>query len=275
MTAKARDTFEHKVFISSSDSSCDLCGDALERGAWIIPIEDRKVLCLGCSDLDHLEFLPSGDAALTRRARRHSTLSAVVLKWSRARRRFERKGVLVEREALEQAECECLADADVRARRRDREAERRAEHDEQYIRRFAERIRGLYPTCPRDRASQIAQHACLKYSGRVGRCAAAKKLEEDAIHLAVQAHIRHTETEYDRLLAETGDRRGARREVDERVRSTVRKWMEPRGRRHRNGNLTRVTAGSGRSFEGSQLLHCNHLKAVGDRMAEKQEIVIS
>jgi len=49
--------------------------------------------------------------ALTRRARKHSLLSAVVLKWSRARKHYERQGLLVEETALELAEDECLADA--------------------------------------------------------------------------------------------------------------------------------------------------------------------
>ena len=67
-----------------------------------------------------LVFLPVGDAALTRRARKHSTLSAVVLEWSRARERHERQGLLVEACALEKAEEECLADGEVRARRQER-----------------------------------------------------------------------------------------------------------------------------------------------------------
>jgi hypothetical protein len=54
--------------------------------------------------LDHLIFLPSGDAALTRRAGKYSTLSAVVLQWSRARKRYERQGLLVEEAALQRAE---------------------------------------------------------------------------------------------------------------------------------------------------------------------------
>jgi len=43
--------------------------------------------------------LPSGDAALTRRAKRASGLSVVVVRFSRARRRYERQGILVEEEA--------------------------------------------------------------------------------------------------------------------------------------------------------------------------------
>jgi hypothetical protein len=47
-----------------------------------------------------------GDAALTRRAGKHSKLSAVVLKWSRARKRYERQGLLVEETVLQRAEDE-------------------------------------------------------------------------------------------------------------------------------------------------------------------------
>src|SRR6266704_3933282 len=123
------ETEEIKVFISNRDSICDECHEDLGRKAWITLVRDKGALCLSCADLDHLIFLASGDAALTRRARQHSLLSAVVLKWSRARKRYERQGLLVEERALELAEDECLADADVRARRREREAERRAELD--------------------------------------------------------------------------------------------------------------------------------------------------
>ena len=63
--------------------------------------KERGALCLECADLDHLEFLPSGDAALTRRASTHSRLKAVVVQFSRARRRYERQGVLIESEALD------------------------------------------------------------------------------------------------------------------------------------------------------------------------------
>lgn len=224
MTGSSSNPADLKVFISSAESCCDACGDALERGAWIVPIKDQKVLCLSCADLDHLQFLPSGDAALTRRSRKHSKLSAIVLQWRRARKRFERQGVLVQSEALEQAEAECLADADSRARRRAREAERRSEYDQEYIRQFAQRIRKLYPNCPVGRETTIAEHACLKYSGRVGRTAAAKDLDEDTVRLAVQAHVRHAETDYDWILAQTGDRRGARAEVEGQIRATLQEW---------------------------------------------------
>ena len=83
-------------------------------------------------------------------------LSAVVLKWSRARRRNERQGLLVEEEALETAEQECLADEDVRARRREREAERRKLLDQEFVGKFAARVRELFPRCPSGVEQRIA-----------------------------------------------------------------------------------------------------------------------
>jgi len=213
-----------KVFITTGESSCSECGEDLGRKAWITLVEDKGALCLSCADLDHLLFLPAGDAALTRRSRKHSTLSAVVLRWSRARKRYERQGLLVEAEALEQAEQECLADEEVRARRREREAVRRAELDQQYVQQFAERVRELYPRCPPGREVTIAEHACLKYSGRVGRSAAAKSFDEQAIRLAVLAHVRHTETPYDELLASGHDRWEARAQVEGTVVWVVDQW---------------------------------------------------
>lgn len=213
-----------KVFITTRESSCDECGEDLGRKAWITLAEEKGALCLSCADLDHLIFLPAGDAALTRRARKYSTLVAVVLRWSRARKRYERQGLLVEEEALDQAEQECLADADARARRREREAARRAELDRQYVKNFAARVRELYPECPPGREEGIAEHACLKYSGRVGRSAAAKSLDANTIRLAVIAHVRHAETNYDALLAQGYDRWDARAQVEGNVARVLAQW---------------------------------------------------
>jgi hypothetical protein len=199
-------TTELKVFIATSDPTCADCGEQLGRSAWITLVENKGALCLSCADLDHLVFLPTGSAALTRRAHKHSRLSAVVLKWSQARKRYERQGLLVEAPALEQAERECLADGEARERRRERESVRRADLDQKFVERFAAGVRELFPSCPPGRETVIAEHACLKYSGRVGRSAAAKRFDEMAVRLAVRAHIRHTETEYDSLLARGHER---------------------------------------------------------------------
>jgi len=214
-----------KVFISLRDSKCDECGEELGRKAWITLEENKGALCLACADLDELVFLPSGDAALTRRARKHSVISAVVLKFSRARGRYERQGLLVEESALNEAEAECLADAEARERRAERERERRAELDQGYVEQFAKRIRELFPACPAKRELKIAEHACRKYSGRVGRSAAARSFDETAVLLAVAFHIRHRETDYDELLAAEWDRADARAQVKHRVDEVLRRWQ--------------------------------------------------
>ena len=213
-----------KVFITTGESTCGECGEELGRKAWITLVEDKGALCLSCADLEHLYFLPAGDAALTRRSRKYSKLSAVVLKWSRARKRYERQGLLVEKDALDRAEHEGLVDAEARERRREREAARREELDQQYVQQFAARVRESFPGCPPGIEKEIAEHACQKYSGRVGRSAAAKALDEQAVRLAVTAHVRHVETEYDSLLAKGFERWEARNRVAEATNRVLARW---------------------------------------------------
>lgn len=194
------------------------------RKSWITLDKAKGALCLSCGDLDHLVFLPPGDAALTRRSRKNSPISAVVLEWSRSRKRYERQGLLVTEEALRQAEQECLSDAEVRERRRQRESVRREELDLQFVERFAKKVREMYPRCPAGREQQIAEHACRKYSGRVGRSHAAQALDPQAVRLAVVAHIRHHETKYDELLDRGFDRFDARDAVGDQVGSVLNDW---------------------------------------------------
>ena len=217
---------EIKVFISSRESTCSECGEALGSHAWITLAGDRGVLCLTCADMDHLLFLPSGDVALTRRAKKNSRLHAVVLKWSRTRKRYERRGLLVEEHALEQAETECLADAEIREIRRMREAEKRDSTGKAYVKEYAEQIRRRYPRLPPSLEIDIAEHACLKYSGRVGRSERAKRFDEESIALAVAAHVRHAKTEYDDLLMRGIDRHDARRLVRDKVGQILKQWRQ-------------------------------------------------
>ncbi len=63
----------------------------------------------------------------------------------------------------------------------------------------------IYPRCPKGTEIDIAEHASLKHSGRIGRSAAARQLDNEAVRLAVNAHIRHVETKYDELLARGND----------------------------------------------------------------------
>ncbi len=213
------------VFISRRDGNCAECGDELGRGRWI-KLEQEKPLCLACADLAHLEVLPRGDAALTRRATKHSPLRAVVVEWSRSRQRYERQGILVAAAAVRQAEAECLADAEVRARQRARDAERRAVAEPVFVATVAAAIRAQFPGCPADEAARIAAWTCAKHSGRVGRSAAAKDLDPAALRLAVIAHIRHEHTRYDALLMRHGDRRLARAEVTADIERVLVRWAK-------------------------------------------------
>jgi hypothetical protein len=181
-------------------------------------------LCLECADLDHLEFLPRGDAAITRRSTKYSKLWAIVLQWSRSRKRNERQGILAEPEAIERALAESEADSEEREQRREREALRRESLDRKYVAEFAQAIRGQFPGVPSGADIKIAEHACLKYSGRVGRSAAAKSFEPEAVFLAVRAHVRHAYTDYDELLFEYDDRQLAREKVRGRIEAVLDEW---------------------------------------------------
>ncbi len=102
------------IFEILRDSKCTGCGKVICKGELLF-LDGERALCLSCADFDHLEYLPRGDAALTRRAKKYSGLSAVVVRFSRSRGRYERQGILVEVSALERAEKECQADAQRRA----------------------------------------------------------------------------------------------------------------------------------------------------------------
>lgn len=79
-----------------SDWTCHRCGGT---GGWLM-MENPGPACLGCVGVDDLEFLPAGDALLSRRAKARSARCAVVVRFSRTRRRYERQGLLVEPHAL-------------------------------------------------------------------------------------------------------------------------------------------------------------------------------
>ncbi len=121
-----------------------ICGECGGSGELLF-MEGDGPLCLDCADLGHLVFLPSGDAALTRRAKKASGLAAVVVRFSRSRGRYERQGLLVEEEALAQAEVACLADEEVRERRRRRDAEYRLGEDLVFQDAFGKGITRTFP----------------------------------------------------------------------------------------------------------------------------------
>jgi hypothetical protein len=211
--------------LTSAVSTCSECQAEMFKGSYLF-MEGNQPLCLACADLDHLEFLPRGNAALTRRARKLSSLAAVVVRFSRTRNRYERQGLLVTPEALARAEQECSDDAARRALRRQRDAEGRLEADREFVIELTQAIRARHPGCPADEAHHIARHTALRGSGRIGRSAAGRALEPEAIDLAVITWIRHQHTAYDTLLMQGTDRLSAREMIRPEILRVLSHWSE-------------------------------------------------
>jgi hypothetical protein len=93
----------------NSEWTCHRCGATDD----LLMMEDPGPACLRCVGLGDLAFLPAGDALLSRRVKAKSTRCAVVVRFSRSRRRYERQGLLVEPPVLADAQ------RDIEARRRE------------------------------------------------------------------------------------------------------------------------------------------------------------
>jgi hypothetical protein len=213
------------VFQNLREAKCSECGAEIEQGSFL-SMELEQPICLRCAHLDDLEFLPSGDAALTRRASKYSERSAVVVRFSRSRGHYERQGIFVETSGLEKAERECLEDADERAVARARGAERRRKQDVELAAQMIKQIAMLFPGCPASEVSDIAEHTARRGSGRAGRTEAGRNLEESALTLAVVAAIRHKHTRYDELLASGVDRVTARQRIAVMVEEILARWRK-------------------------------------------------
>jgi hypothetical protein len=228
------------VWINRRDGErCLKCRAAIPEGQFIALHREDGARCMACEGLADLVFLPSGDPALTRRAASFSARSAVVVEFVRRRKRNERRGTLVETSAIERARESCAADAERRAAKAVKRRVKDEVAEREYLERFRAGILEMYPCCPEPAASEIAQHACAKYSGRVGRSASAKALDPETIKLAVRAHIRHVHTEYDSLLGEGLTPKEARPLIRARVDEVALEW---------SGRETRGAGGAKKAF---------------------------
>ncbi len=72
----------------------------------LLIVEEPGPSCLACAGLGALVFLPAGDARRSRRAKARSNVHAVVVRFSRTRKRYERQALLVQPAALHDAEHE-------------------------------------------------------------------------------------------------------------------------------------------------------------------------
>ena len=137
------------MIASEHACTCESCGGTGD----VLLIGKAGPVCLDCAHLGHLQFLPSGDAALSRRARKASGWCAVVVRWNIRRKRFERQGILAEPAAIEQAARDCLSDPD---------QGRWVDEDVRFRRTFADAIDAQFPGCPVDRAEAIALHTAAR-----------------------------------------------------------------------------------------------------------------
>jgi hypothetical protein len=103
LAAKASRAPELVVIQPLNDAwKCHRCGGTGD----LLVMENPGPACLRCVGLDGLEFLSAGNALLTRRVKAKSTRHAVVVRFSRSRRRYERQGLLVEPQALTETQRE-------------------------------------------------------------------------------------------------------------------------------------------------------------------------
>jgi hypothetical protein len=211
------------VFQIIGDSQCSECGAELGRGSFLL-MEAQQPLCLACARLDDLEYLPAGDAALTRRATKYGERTTVVVRFSRSRGRYERQGILVEVVALEKAEQECALDAEERALERARGTAARRKQDGELVVRMTKQIMTLFPACPPKEAAAIAGHTAARGSDRVGRTEAGRKLDAQALTAAVTAAVRHRHTDYDSMLTSGLDRSLARERIAGQVHEILEAW---------------------------------------------------
>ncbi|MCJ8329508.1 MAG: DUF2293 domain-containing protein [Lentisphaeria bacterium] len=212
-----------RIFLKvGKDTECEMCETPIFKGDFFY-LDIQKPYCMKCLNLNHLSFLPSGDATLSRRAREFSESFAEVVEWSR-RGRYERRGILVDEAAIEKAEASNLQDAEKRKVGREKGKQRQIKIDVKHTEEFQKTILDIFPSCPRNEVASIAFHATVRSSGRVGRTAAAKKLDNKMIRLAVIAYIRHKHTDYDELLSHGFSKDIARKKIQGAVQEKLKSW---------------------------------------------------
>ena len=93
------------VYIIVKDSCCSKCNKSIPKNGFLV-MDENNPYCMTCSPYKDLVFLPAGDVSLTRKVKKYSSQAVVVVKFSRARKRYERQGLLVEEEALQRIKTE-------------------------------------------------------------------------------------------------------------------------------------------------------------------------
>lgn len=150
---------------------------------------------------DDWEFLPSGDAFVTRRVKAAGTYWLAWRPRGKNRPHRRRLGLWAPKVAIEEAWAEAAATEEQRAKQREQGAKTRVKQEVVYRDQLAEAIRRFLAFAPEhtdladEIASEAATRAAVVGSGRVG-CTRTLSLDERA-GLAARALIRHRYTNYE------------------------------------------------------------------------------
>lgn len=97
---------ENEVYALSRASRCHGCDVKLEPGA-IVQLsykdDEKEAFCQKCAGLADFVLVPSGNAKVTRLAKKYAARFFVVKRWSELWKCYERQGLLTPAEALERA----------------------------------------------------------------------------------------------------------------------------------------------------------------------------
>jgi len=190
-----------EVFIPISDYKCEECGESLQKAVLFFFREDDKLICLKCAGLDLLVRPPDGDATIKPVVYEYSTQDTVSLGLATIKELIKDKGIPVPVVDLKSAK---------------------------HKKRFATRIRELFPHFPAGEEHKIADYFCEAKSGRVGSSTSDKPLDT-AVKLAVAAYARHTRTNYDKDFIPGTDKFVARDKVIDKVIDVSTEWESDDG----------------------------------------------
>lgn len=105
---------EEVVHALSRPSRCHGCDTKLEKGA-IVKLtrheEEKEAFCQKCAGLVGFELVPSGNAKITRLAKKYSSPYFIVMRWSELWKCYERQGLLALSAAVAQAKVEAATPA--------------------------------------------------------------------------------------------------------------------------------------------------------------------
>ncbi|KAL9483892.1 hypothetical protein ACSS6W_002681 [Trichoderma asperelloides] len=126
---------------------------------------------------------------------------------------------------------------------------------------FATTIKRLFAKIPEQDLNTILRHALKKRSGRVGRTG---KLDLDKkAYLAVQAHIRHRHTDYDKITKESKDRDAARDATREEVSKILVEWASDPAVVNLGNSVRKDNKGGSRKSVAARVFQKRHASLAG------------